>query len=350
MMNSSEKDVNEILASVINENPMIFEVDGLELLVNPDILNFKDELCVAINPYVLYFYEELSKKVDLTYGLLLGLTKRFFEFSLKRIVSLYKYGDIEKINEMKYNIANIYYMTFKKEEAKGLLLQIEKEPISNELRVKVYNALANLTNNYNKAYEYYEKALKLDLQQIDKDVLAELYYKFGLANEYNENEKQAAIYYKKCIDLKDTQYLSNALSNIATLYDDIGESNLAIKYYYESLNIDKQKNNLNGIYASSMKLAEIYSPKDTDKAIHYFNEAINSANKLQENFYIVSATTALGDFYFNRNENSLAYKNYKIALDLVNETKNENNYKKIQERINDIRIKIGEERFKNLAN
>ena len=99
-----------------------------------------------------------------------------------------------------------------------------------------------------------------------------------------------------------------------------------------------------------MKLAEIYSPKDTDKAIHYFNEAINSANKLQENFYIVSATTALGDFYFNRNENSLAYKNYKIALDLVNETKNENNYKKIQERINDIRIKIGEERFKNLAN
>lgn len=97
MMNSSEKDVNEILASVINENPMIFEVDGLELLVNPDILNFKDELCVAINPYVLYFYEELSKKVDLTYGLLLGLTKRFFEFSLKRIVGLYKYGDIEKI-------------------------------------------------------------------------------------------------------------------------------------------------------------------------------------------------------------------------------------------------------------
>ncbi len=268
--------------------------------------------------------------------------KKYFEMAENFYIST---GDNEKINEMRFNIANVLYMTFKKDQAKELLNKIEQEQISDELRIKVYNALANLTTNSNKIIEYYKKAIEINPININKDVLAELYYKFALTNEDIGEEKNAAFYYKKCIELKETPYLSNALSNLATLYDDIGESELAIKYYFESLKIDEQNKNTNGMYVTSMKLAEIYSPRDNEKAIKYFNNAIKYAYELNESFYIISSTTALGDFYFNRNDNANALVNYKIAL---NASQNKENLSKIQQRIDDIKIKIGEERFNEL--
>lgn len=257
-------------------------------------------------------------------------------------------GDIEKINEMRFNIANIYYMTFKREKAKELLEKIEASQISNELRIKVYNALANVTTNSNFAYNYYQKALGIDTTGIDKNVLAELYYKYALICEDRSDEETAVKYYKKCIDLKDTQYLSGALSNIATLYDDIGEREMAIKYYFESMKIDEDNKNISGIYSSSIKLAEIYAPRDTQKATEYYNRAIKYAYELKEAFYIIASTTALGDFYFNRGENALALKNFKIALELAKNSKYQENSEKIEQRINDIKMRVGEERFVEL--
>ena len=170
-------------------------------------------------------------------------------------------GDTEKINETKYNIANIFYMTFKRDKAKTLLLEIEKDNISDELRIKVLNALANLSNDSNIIYSYYKKALEINPINLSKSVLSELYYKFALVNEDRGDEKTAVEYYKKCINLdsnpKNNPNLSNALSNIALLYDDLGDSETAVKYYLESIKLDEQIKNINGIYNSSMKLAEI---------------------------------------------------------------------------------------------
>ncbi len=261
-------------------------------------------------------------------------------------------GDIEKINETKFNIANIFYMTFKREKAKTLLLEIEKNNISDELRIKVLNALANLSSDSGIIYGYYKKALEINPVNISKDVLSELYYKFALVNEDRNDEKTAVEYYKKCINLdsnpKNNPNLSNALSNIALLYDDLGESDTAIKYYLESIKLDEQTKNVNGIYSSSMKLAEIYAAKSPEKAIEYYNQALNYANMLNEPFYIISTATALGDFYYNRKENALALKNYKHAYNFANEGIYKENAQKILQRIEDIKMRVGEERFKEL--
>lgn len=261
-------------------------------------------------------------------------------------------GDIEKINETKYHIANIFYMTFKKEQAKVLLTEIEKNNISDELRIKVLNSLANLTSDSNLVYNYYKKALEVSPINIDKSVLSELYFKFALVNEDRGDDKTAVEYYKKCINLdsnpKVNTYLSGALSNIATLYDDIGESDTAVKYYLESYKLDEQTKNLNGLYSTSMKLAEIYSAKTPEKAIEYYNNAISYANTLNEPFYIIATSTALGDFYFNRKENESALKNYKHAYNYAQNGLYKENAAKILQRIEDIKMRVGEERFKEL--
>lgn len=261
-------------------------------------------------------------------------------------------GDIEKINETKYNIANIFYMTFKRDKAKALLLEIEKNNISDELRIKVLNSLANVSNDSNLIYNYYLKALEINPVNISKNVLSELYYKFALVNEDRGDEKTAVEYYKRCINLdsnpRNNPNLSNAISNIALLYDDIGDSDTAVKYYLESIKLDEQSKNLNGIYTSSMKLAEIYAAKSPDKAVEYYNQALNYANMLNEPFYIISTATALGDFYFNRKENSLALKNYKHAYNYANDGVYKENVPKILQRIEDIKMRVGEERFKEI--
>lgn len=261
-------------------------------------------------------------------------------------------GDTEKINEAKFNIANIFYMTFKKDKAKVILCEIEKNNISDELRIKVLNALANLSNDSNIIYNYYKKALEINPINIDKSVLSELYFKFALVNEDRGDDKTALEYYKKCINLdsnpKNNPNLSSAISNIALLYNDIGKSEIAIKYYLESMKLDEQTKNLNGIYSSSMKLAEIYSSKDPLKAIEYYENALRYAKTLNEPFYIISTSTALGDFYFNRKENEHALKNYKHAYNYAKNGIYKENVTKILQRIEDIKMRVGEERFKEL--
>ena len=98
-----------------------------------------------------------------------------------------------------------------------------------------------------------------------------------------------------------------------------------------------------------MKLAEIYSGKSTDTALNFYNRALQIAEQLNEVFYIVSASTALGDFYFNRKNNEEAYKNYKKAYDIVKDSQYKDNEEKIQQRIEDIKMRLGEERFREIA-
>ena len=98
-----------------------------------------------------------------------------------------------------------------------------------------------------------------------------------------------------------------------------------------------------------MKLGEIYSAKEPDIAVKYYNKALTIAKQLNETFYIISASTALGDFYFNRRNDKMAYDNYKIAYNLVKDTNNKENTDKIENRIKDIKARIGEERFKEIA-
>ena len=273
--------------------------------------------------------------------------QKYLELSIEFYSST---GDIEKVNEAKYLVANIFYMTFKRDKAKELLLTLDDSVISESLRLKVLVLLANLTSNSDYAYEFYKKALDINPVGVDKVVLAELYYKFAFENENRDEEEIAVQYYKKCIglDLKNNPYLASSLSNLALLYDDIGETDLAIKYYQESLKIDEQANNFNGLYSSLIKLAEIYSAKNPEQALECFNKALEYAKILNEDFYIVSVNTAIGDFYLNRKENELAYKYLKTAYQYAQKTASKDNADKIMLRLNDIKIRIGEERFNEL--
>lgn len=251
--------------------------------------------------------------------------QKYFELAVEFYVST---GDIEKINEYKYEIANIFYITFKNEKAEKLINEVLADGISLNLRTKAKLLQASITG------------MNIELPQstfgIEKSVLAELYFKYAVNKDEAGDIEEAVKYYKKCVetsqDVKINMNLSSAITNLATIYDEDGKPDLAVKYLNESLRLDEMTKNYNGIYVSSMKLAQI----NKNNALTYLQRAKKCALELNEPFYIMSADIALGDLYAKQKDYKTALSLFKEAQKVAQNDFNKENIDKIQVRIDDI--------------
>ena len=263
-------------------------------------------------------------------------------------------GDFEKLNEMRLSIANIFYITYKHKKAEILLNDIlsPHENISNGLKIKAHLALAAIKNqDIKEAYEHYKAAYELIEPLTDKKILAELYYKFAAVCDDLDEIKPAVQLYKRCMDItKDNPYLSSAIVNLAMIFDDTGAKNLAVKYFKEGLKIDQTNGNLNGVYISALKLAKLLCGKSPDEALTYFNTALKSAKQLKEPFYIINSNMEYGDFCVYKKEFSSALKAYMKALAVSKSSDANENTQKIEQRIRDLKVRLGETEFDKLEN
>lgn len=256
--------------------------------------------------------------------------QKYYELAEEFYVST---GDTEKINECKYEIANIFYITFKREKAEKILEEILLEIISPNLKLKSELLLASITGNSIKS------ALPSSTTGIEKSVLAEVYFKYALNCDEEGDIETAVKFYKKCVetsqDPKINKFLSSTLANLATIFDEHGKTEVAVKYLQESLRLDEITQNNNGIYVSAMKLSEMIS--DKNKSLAYLKRAKNCAIELNEPFYIASSDLALGDFYYSQKDYAVALKYYDKAKSLAQNNFTKDNIVKIEQRINDIK-------------
>ncbi len=252
--------------------------------------------------------------------------QKYFELAVEFYIST---GDTEKINQYKFEIANIYYITFKTDRAENLLNEILSEDISENLKIKAQLLISSINGA--------ELNLPSSTSGIEKNVLTELYFKYAVCRDDEGDIENAVKYYKKCVetsqDIKINAYLSSSLTNLASIYDENGKTELAIKYLHESLRLDEISNNYNGIYVSAMKLAEI----SKENSLEYLDRAKKCALELNEPFYITSAEIALGDLYNKNKDYKNALIHYNDALKTAKNDFNKENIDKIQIRINDIK-------------
>lgn len=262
-----------------------------------------------------------------------------------------------KLNQVKFNMANIYYETFKIEKAKQLFLEIAQSTgVPPTLIVKSYIQLANIEeglSNVQNAFEYYKLAIEVSNESMDIKVLSELYFKYALALDDKNDSKSAIEFYNKCINLSDdykiNKFLSPTYSNIATLYMEKNDTENAVNTYAKAFKIDKQSNNIEGMYDSASKLASILQRKQPEAAREYFETALDCARQIKDVFYIVSASLAFGDYYYDQQQNEIALKYYINALDLAQNSFSQDNINKINIRINDIKFRLGVEKFENIV-
>ena len=135
--------------------------------------------------------------------------------------------------------------------------------------------------------------------------------------------------------------MASSLTNLATIYDENGKSDSAVKYLQESLRLDENSENFDGMYISSMKLAKIHSSLNNyDKALQYLKKKKKCAEELNETFYIASSNVAIGDYYLKQKDYKNALLYYKNAHELAVNNFTKDNIAKIELRINDIK-KLG---------
>ncbi|MBR1908182.1 hypothetical protein IJ818_04515 [bacterium] len=266
----------------------------------------------------------------------------------------------EKIKEnyIKLSIANVYYETYKLDLAKSMLLEIvNSQGNPHILTTKTYIALANIEDslsNTNAAYDYYKNALELSNTTMDTETLSELYFKYALISDDKNDITTAIEYYEKCINInrdpKVNKFLSSAYSNIATLYLEKNDNAIAVKNFLQAYQIDEANQNFDGMYFSATKLAQIMQRKLPEKAVFYFKKAKECAVKLNDIFYHASSLLAFGDFYYSQKQDALALNEYFTALDLVKNEFSKDNINKIEMRINDIKFRLGHDKFAVIEN
>ncbi len=273
------------------------------------------------------------------------------------VYEIYFQTEPAKANYILLSIAQVYNENYKFSSAKGIYEKIIKSKTekSPTLMVRVYLDLAEIednSSNINEALKYCEKALFESDKIDDLKLLSECYFKYGLYCDDLGKVDVAFKYYVKCIqssiDPAINTYLSSAYSNLASIYAEQNDHKKAVEYYNLAIEVDKNQNNYEGLYFGYSKLAHILQSESPELALENLVKALGAARRLDDSFYSASAYLDLGDFYYNRKMNSKALKSYILAKRLIMKQPNEENIQKVNTRINDLKVRLGNTKFMQL--
>ena len=270
------------------------------------------------------------------------------EYYLERVETDYK-----KNNEV-INLNYFYFLMYKCERAIETIKKvIYSVDTPQSLMVAACTLLGNIytaQNNADEAYSYYQKALESLDENTSEGTLAELYFKYALASDDRGDDKTAFEYYTKCVTLGEyNPYKSLAYSNMGACYADNGNLSDAKDCLKKAYDIEKRNNDYDGIYYNASQLAEVLVKLHDKEALNYLLEAKQSAEFLDEGYYIMEASVALGDYYYN--DSSLtkkALKEYfeakKFAIAIGDDIG------KIDSRIKDMKLRMNKEDFSEIEN
>lgn len=255
------------------------------------------------------------------------------------------------LNYLYYEMTDLYFKMYKNDRAVETIKKvIYSVDTPQSLMVSACTLLGNIysdMDNPDEAYSYYKKALESLDENVEQDVLADLYFKFALANDDRGDDKQAFEYYDKCIGIQDNnQYRALAYSNLASCYFDNGNYDDSKACFQKAYAIEKKNNNYDGIYYNASFLAKILVQEGSPKALDFLIEAKKSAEFINEEFYILESSIALGDYYYNK---QATYKEalieYFKAQNLAERISREVDISKIERRINDMKLRMKPEDF-----
>lgn len=273
------------------------------------------------------------------------------------VEAFYKqHNEVINLNYLYYELTGLYFAMYKNERAVETIKKvIYSVDTPQSLMVDACTLLGNIysaMDNPDEAYQYYQKALESLDENTSDETLAELYFKYALANDDRDAEKEAFEYYTKCITIAaPNPYKSLAYSNMGSCYFDNGNMSDARDCFKKAYDIEKSNNNYDGIYYTAAYLAKIYLEIDANEALNYLLEAKSSAEFINEDFYVLEATVALGDFYYNNvslNKKALTeyFKARRIAQTLAGSV----DISMIERRINDMKLRMDREVFDEIEN
>lgn len=196
------------------------------------------------------------------------------------------------------------------------------------------NAIAGLLNNIgaiylkqgdmDKAIEYGLKALKIRQETGEKEGIANSLNNLGFMFSKQGNIARALDYYHQSLkistEMDDKHGIAFALHNIGAGLQRQGELESALDYYRKCLKIREEIKDKNGIASTLTNIGVVYEKRGyTDKALEYYEKALKGYEEAKGSKGIANCLNNIGTIYNNRNELEKALDYYDRAFTIKSE-------------------------------
>ena len=256
--------------------------------------------------------------------------------------------DYEKYFKTILEVANLYKNLYRFSSAKEQYLKIinSEQLLDNSIKALAYLGLGDVfesENSIEQALEYYQHAFEFTNSE-NTSVLCEICFKTAILYDDLQDFEHAQEFYLKNIEAStnttQNRWLSQCYVNLGLIYSYQNKTNEAKNYLELALNTDRNDNNQSGIYFAARELSKVYESENLELAIDYLKEALECAKKMHDEFKEAFAYLELGDLYYNFNQDEMALINFFEAKKALGENILEENEQIINQRINDMKIKM----------
>ena len=100
---------------------------------------------------------------------------------------------------------------------------------------------------------------------------------------------------------------------------------------------------------SQKELAKLYARIDSQNAAGYYKQALDSANKLNDQFKVALVYFEAGEFYYDKGEDEKALENFFSAKKALGNNEKDENVIRINSRIQDIKMRLNSVNFNLIA-
>lgn len=260
--------------------------------------------------------------------------------------------DKERVYEIQFERATVYYNSYRIIDSikilKSLLAYTQNNIIVTGCNLLLGN-IAISAENKELALQHFKTGIDTADESVDNKVKMELYFKYAILTDEMGDMNTAIEYYQKCIDSNDVKnkYKSLAYSNLGDLFYDNELKTEAKDAFEKAYELDKQNSNEYGMFYTLSKIIDLTDNKEKDKLLKLASEAKEHAKKTEDAGAINIATIKLGDIYYDYPEPQKALVEY---LEIYrSENLDEQNYKVVKARLEDIRARLGKDHFEALV-
>ncbi|MFX1295562.1 MAG: tetratricopeptide repeat protein [Promethearchaeota archaeon] len=241
-------------------------------------------------------------------------------------------GEAYKINGKEVEALNMYQNALK-------ILREEKERVvytHSHLTIQIFEAITKQLNNIgelylllgdsNKALEYYQECLKINLDTQIPSIILKTRLVLSKIYAKNNDNKTALEYLLKSIDIakkeNDQINLLDIYLKIAGIYKNEKNGRLALNFYKKALKLSEKLENRLKMTEILDEIGIMYLEKySITKALEFFKKSYNIGNEINQYYfdYILYHLGLL--YYLNKNYDS-AYENLRDSLKFAEKNNN----------------------------
>jgi tetratricopeptide (TPR) repeat protein len=205
----------------------------------------------------------------------------------------------------------------------------------------------NLPDSTNLSFKYANEAIELSKKNADKSFVIKCYN--NIANLYtaNYNYDSALYFYKKIIEIgqsdKDSISLGNTYYLMAKVFYKQDKYAKSMKYNFEALGILEKTDEKGFVSDIYLDLGRIYYfSNNPDKSLEYYEKSLKNASEISDSLRIAKIYSWLGYAYGQKNLDSLSLEYHKKALVVAKGTENKASIAIYTSSVGDSYIKLEE--------